>query len=291
MSAAGPRVIALMTCFNRKALTLEALGRFQVAAEAAEVACQVVLVDDASTDGTAEAVAAAFPEVRIIRGTGSLFWNGGMRKAWETARTLPHDYVLWLNDDVHLEPDSLGRFLAFQREQEAQRGPRVISVGKLLDPETGALTYGGYRVAPGLSRLRFVRLPAGTIECDTMNGNCVLIPAIAEAEVGISSPHFTHAVGDIDYGLRAREKGFAILECPEPVARLEKNADYMKKTSALTLSNWRFILFHPKGVPVREWYRFCRAYGGPFWPLNFGVRYAKMIARGLSGGRTVTRSS
>ncbi|SHG88111.1 Glycosyltransferase, GT2 family [Kaistia soli DSM 19436] len=278
------KLVVLMTCFNRRALTLAALEAFFVAARTADLEAEVVLVDDASTDGTAAAVAAAMPKVRIETGTGSLFWNGGMRRAWETARTLPHDYVLWLNDDVHLEPDSLVRLLAFQKEQEAQRGPRVISVGKLLDPATGALTYGGYRIAPGLSRLRFVRLPAGTIECDTMNGNCVLIPAIAEAEVGISSPHFTHAVGDIDYGLRAREKGYAILECPEPVARLEKNADYVKKTAALTLSNWRFILFHPKGVPVREWYHFCRAYGGPFWPVNFGVRYLKMIARGLSGG-------
>jgi hypothetical protein len=38
-----------------------------------------------SSDGTSEAVCEAFPQASILRGQGSLFWNGGMRVAFEAA--------------------------------------------------------------------------------------------------------------------------------------------------------------------------------------------------------------
>lgn len=41
----------------------------------------VFLVDDESTDGTSEAIKSEFPEVSIIKGDGSLFWNRGMYTA------------------------------------------------------------------------------------------------------------------------------------------------------------------------------------------------------------------
>ncbi len=45
----------------------------------------VYLVDDGSSDGTGDAVRQAYPSVSVIRGDGTLFWNRGMRKAWEDA--------------------------------------------------------------------------------------------------------------------------------------------------------------------------------------------------------------
>ena len=62
----------------------------------------VYLVDDGSTDGTSEAVKKNFPQVNIIKGDGTLFWNGGMRVAFSKAMESEHDYYLWLNDDTIL---------------------------------------------------------------------------------------------------------------------------------------------------------------------------------------------
>ena len=47
----------------------------------------VYLVDDGSRDGTSRSVAVRFPQISILEGDGSLFWNGGMRKAF--AQRLP----------------------------------------------------------------------------------------------------------------------------------------------------------------------------------------------------------
>src|SRR5208337_2407549 len=124
-------------------------------------------------------------------------------------------------------------------------------------------TYGGLVHAAGMSRLRFERPSAGNVRCDAMNGNCVLIPAAAVEDIGLSSPNYTHAYGDIDYGLRATAADFTIVEHGKPVGFQEVNTAYAKSVSRLTLKNWRFILFHPKGVSMREWFIFCREHGGP----------------------------
>ncbi len=70
------------------------------------------LVDDGSGDGTTPAVHAEFPEVRVIAGTGHLYWSGGMRVAQQAAVLSDPDYLLWLNDDVELEPEALATLLA-----------------------------------------------------------------------------------------------------------------------------------------------------------------------------------
>jgi len=72
-------IAVLITCFNRKAKTLESLRLLFAQDLPPDVSLQVYLVDDGSTDGTGEAIAQTYPQVTILSGTGSLFWNGGMK--------------------------------------------------------------------------------------------------------------------------------------------------------------------------------------------------------------------
>jgi len=271
-------VAILLTCFNRRETTLAALTALP---EAAAGACRyrIVLVDDGSTDGTGAAVQATYPDAVVVRSDGDLFWNGGMRLAWQTALPLKPDFFLWLNDDTVLRPRAIADLLALHA---AQADPRALVVGCTADPITGEITYGGYRQIEGAwSRLRFRRLAPDEAECDTMNGNCVLFPAAAAVEIGLNSPAYRHAYGDNDYGLRARRAGWRIVELKIPVALQERNARYAELTRKLTLNNWRFILFHPKGVSIREWWTFCWTFGGRLGPVNFLFRYLKMINQGL----------
>ena len=60
---------------------LRSLGAQQVPG----VALDVFVLDDASSDGTSEAVAEQFPEVTVLHGDGELYWNGGMRRAFAAA--------------------------------------------------------------------------------------------------------------------------------------------------------------------------------------------------------------
>jgi len=278
MSDNSPRIAVLATCFNRRDTTLAGLQALRLAAQGIDYT--VYLVDDGSTDGTGAAVAAQFPEARVFTGDGSLYWNGGMRKAWQEAIVDAPDYYMWWNDDLLLEPGSISRLLTFQREMEASHGPRVITLGKVVDPETGLVTYGGYVRVPGASRLRFRRVADDGSVCVTMNGNCVLIPARAVQDVGIHSEHYSHASGDVDYGLRASRAGYAIFQSPHIVGSTPYNFAYAAKQNRLTLANWRFVFTHPQGIPWKEWLHFCRLHGGWMWPVNFVGRYLKIIKFG-----------
>ncbi len=275
LGRSGDRIAVLATCFNRRDTTLAALAALRDAA--AGLNYHVYLVNDGSTDGTGDAVRSGFPEATVIDGDGSLFWNGGMRTAWRAALGAGSDYYLLFNDDLELGPGSLARMFNFQKAMEAANGPKVITIGKVVDPDTGRITYGGYVVAPGRSRLRFLRAPDDGQPCDTMNGNCVLIPARATDEVGLLSEHYRHHTGDIDYGLRARDAGYKLFQTREPVGSTPYNHAAHAKNAQLTWANRKFVLTHPKGLPVREWLYFCRQHAGWTWPVNFVMRYAKIL--------------
>lgn len=267
-----PVIAVLMTCFNRRDLTVRAIDRLP-SAVSGMARYSVFLVDDNSSDGTAEAVAAQFPDATIIRGSGNLYWNRGTRLAWQTAIPTKPDFYLWLNDDTHLRPGSIAQLLELYAANDA----RTIVVGHCIDPRTGSTTYGGFVRRAGVSRLRFRHLEAGEDLCDTMNGNCVLFPASVVGDVGLSSSRFTHAFGDNDYGLRARMAGYKIIQTKTPVAVQEGNDEYKAEKDKLTIRNWRFIFLSPKGIPFLEWLYFCRTHGGAIWMLNFLWRYMKIM--------------
>ncbi|MFC7107553.1 glycosyltransferase family 2 protein [Nonomuraea rubra] len=98
---ADPRVGAVVITWNRREEVLTALGRLLALPERP----QVVLVDNGSADGTAEAVARAYPEVDVValdENLGAVGRNVGV----ERLRT---PYVAFADDDTWWEPGSLAR--------------------------------------------------------------------------------------------------------------------------------------------------------------------------------------
>lgn len=277
-NAGSSRISVLITSYNRRDLTLRCLKSI-FNSSSGNVEIEVYLVIDGSDDGTAERVRMLFPQVRIISGSGNLYWNGGMMLAWQCAIGRHTDFYLWLNDDTELKLNAIEKLILSYRSNE-KCSPKTIVVGRTVSVD-GRTTYGGYVRNSRLSRLSFRHLRDDETSCVTFNGNCVLIPACATDDIGLLCGGFTHAFGDNDYGLRATRAGYRIIEMKEPVAEQEANRLYSKSGRTLTLSNWRHVLFDPKGVPVVEWCRFCARHGGPLWPANFVFRYVKMFVRGL----------
>jgi GT2 family glycosyltransferase/glycosyltransferase involved in cell wall biosynthesis len=273
-------IAALLTCHNRREYTLACLESLRATAIPG-ITIDVHLVDDASNDGTAEAVAAAFTDVEIHRGTGDLFWGGGMRLAFTRAVPTRPDYLLWLNDDVVLDPDALKRLLATYATLCAGRQPLSIVAGSARDPQTGATTYGGVRRTSLLRRMAFAQVaPTDTPQsCDTMNGNVVLVPRSVYSVVGNIDERFTHAMGDLDYGLRARSAGCHVFLAPGHVGTCSVNPLAGTFRDA-TLSRHERLsrVASPKGLPLAEWAAFCRRHGGPLWPALALSPYVRLMA-------------
>src|SRR6266540_3289971 len=117
----GPRVAAVMAAYNRRELTLACLRSLR-AQRAPGVTLDAFVLDDASTDGTGQAIAEEFPEAALLRGTGRLYWNGGMRTAFGAAIAGDYDYYLWMNDDTALHDGALAVLLDTERRLRERGG-------------------------------------------------------------------------------------------------------------------------------------------------------------------------
>lgn len=280
------RVAVLMTCFNRREVTLRCL-RALFAQRSSDFSLEVFLVDDASTDGTGVAVAREFSAVRILKGTGDLYWTGGMRRAFGAALAESFDYYLWLNDDTELFVNALATLLA-QSEHLRKAGCQAILVGNVQDPVDGHHTYGGLLRRSNLHPVSFQLASMGVRlqPCDAMEGNCTLIPKAVADVVGNLDPQFQHNFGDVDYGLRARRSGVPILAMPGFVGACAANP---KKGAwqdpDLDFSvRWK-LLMSPKGCHWNDWFYFTRRHGGFFWPVFAISPYIKVFLTSLLRGK------
>jgi GT2 family glycosyltransferase len=277
-----------MTCFNRRETTLRCLRALLGGDVPAGTELTVFLLDDASPDGTADVVRRALPEVRVLHGTGSLFWSGGMRQAWRTAMEQGFDDYLWLNEDTILFADTLRRMLATQTEQRRLRGRPVIVVGATRASDAAVVTYGGLIRASRLNPLKLALLPVSDTPqaCETMNGNCVLVPHAVTQTVGILDEAFVHAMGDIDYGLRARAAGFALVVSPGFAGVCERNRREGTFADATLPPRTRMRrVLEPKGLPLRSWATLTRRHGGLLWPALFLWPYLRLVVSSLSPRR------
>lgn len=199
-------IATLITVHNRKQKTLQCLRCLykQVPIEGYEL--DVFLTDDGCTDGTPESIREEFPQVTIIKGDGSLFWNRGMYAAWSKAVEIAdYDYYLWLNDDTALFDDSLTKLLCVSNENN----DKCIVVGATCDSNKNHITYGGRDI-----KGKLLSISDTTQKCEAFNGNIVLIPRYVYQLLGKNKYTYRHALGDFDYGLRAYKKGVTSIVAP-----------------------------------------------------------------------------
>ena len=281
-----PTITVLLTCFNRRAKTLAALeALFKQGGAGAAFTLNVFLVDDGSTDGTGDAVRKAFPLVHVIDGTGDLYWNGGMRRAFEGAVEHSFGYMLWLNDDTDLNNDAIMRLLETTRLLAQQGHDKTAVFGSTCDPRTGDLTYGGFQRRRGpILRLQHVGPDQNhPREVTTIAGNCALVSKAAVDAVGNLEPRFFHAWGDVDYGMRLRDAGGSVWLAPGYLAQCDPNpaAQQWRDDPNLSLRDRLTHMNSFRGLYPPDWLLFIRRHGGVTWPLAWAIPYVQLITRHL----------
>lgn len=271
----------LLTCHNRVELTLECLRLFYEQTALTSTTASVYLVDDGSSDGTSRAVKEAFPDVNLIIGDGSLYWNQGMRVAFSAALVDSFDYYLWLNDDTRLYRCSLDELLKTSEQLHMELDSPCVVIAAAKDSRTGVLSYGGYRRRPSiLSKLKFELADAEDkpVQVEGMCGNCVLIPREVVEVVGNISACYRHRWGDIDYSLRALEKGYLTWVAPGFLAECDANPHEDRwRNKALPFVERFQELNSLKGLGGKDWYNFVRRHGGLLWPLDWIRPYIRLL--------------
>jgi GT2 family glycosyltransferase len=281
------KLCVLMTCFNRKQETLACLQALKNNNGLDSISLECVIVDDGSTDSTSEAINSKFPWVKVVQGTGSLYWCRGIHEAWRVARLGGYDYYLWLNDDTILYRDAISRLLACEKMLNENNNAPLIIVGSTVDEKTGLLTYGGeVRKSYFLTRFSKVELADHPQRCDSMNGNIVLISAAAMNIVGNIDPAFEHAMGDTDYALRANHLGVSVWVAPSVFGECSKNSiSGTFADSTLPLNRRWKAMMSPKGLPWRSWLILTRRHTGLLWPIYFVWPYVRLVISSLLLGK------
>ncbi len=277
-------IAVIMTCHNRREITLSCLHSLYKCDLPNDFILQVFLVDDGSSDGTSDAIASEFPKVLTINGDGSLFWNGGMALAFSEALKVGFDYYLWLNDDTILYTDAISSLLLCEKQHFEQAGRHTLVVGSTCDSAEKITTYGGLVRVSRWKRTSFVLLPMKTEAqyCDTINGNCVLVPAQIAAELGTLEEAYAHGMGDIDYGLRANQCNYKPLVSPGYVGVCDHNSTLGGfHDISLPFSVRMKSMLSSKGLPLKTWFTFTRRHAGILWPVYFVWPYCRVAISSL----------
>lgn len=277
MEAVSPAdAYILIPVHNRQATTLACLHRLDQSGDLARYT--VLVVDDGSTDGTAEAIQQAWPQVQVLSGDGNLWWTGAMRLAMETAIAQGADYLIWLNDDCRVAPGTIPDLVRFCRENpgaiagaqgfELERSEQIAFGGKVK-------TWKGYR---------FITVPAGQVmPCDMLSGNLVCISRAVVQAIGYPNPQETpHYGGDSLYLLRAQKAGFQLfVDARHPNANQAGEPRLNPTNWLMAAGDAGYILrlaFNPySGLSWRLWWRFNWQAYGAWGVVMFLKKYASLL--------------
>lgn len=207
----SPRVAVIVLTYNGRNVTLQALPSI-VALDYPNFT--VVLVDNASTDGTAAAVAAAFPSVELVRVEENQGAAGGYNLGMRWALDRGYDFLLILNNDIEVHPGLLRELLVVAEHQ-----PKVGAVGPKV------LYYGNRdRIWSAGGRISFREAVTrerglGELDCgqydrdeavDYINGCGLLIRRQALLDAGLWDTIFHLSVEDADWCVRLRRSGWSV---------------------------------------------------------------------------------
>lgn len=254
-------IAVLLTCHNRKQVTLSCLERLFEISQNIDVYC----VDDNSTDGTAEAIVKSFPQVHLIHGDGNLFWCRGMRKAWAEASVHNYDFYFWLNDDLLLYDDCFDEMLQCSGENEH----KAVIAGLVQETLTKQVIYGGFDKSKKL-----IAANGKLNEVHNLNGNFVLVPRYVFDKVGLFDSVYHHDLGDVAYGYEVHRQGMHVFTSRKYIG--SSDSALQSKNERIRLNGTTLVkrfnkLYSPLGSNPFITFHFLRRYEGILKAVLFFV--------------------
>jgi len=173
---------------------------------------KTIIVDDGSTDGTAEMLEQEFPEVHVIKGDGNLWWTAATNLGVKYAIENNAEYILTLNNDTIATEKFLEKMIFW-----AMQTPNALFGAFAIDFETKKPIYGGERINWKLANSKFLLdiLPKeqwhGLHEVTHFPGRGLFIPSDVFKKIGFfDEKHFPHYAADYDFTHRAIRAGFKV---------------------------------------------------------------------------------
>ena len=206
-------ITVVIVAYSSSGTIGDALASLAAAHE--EGLARVVVVDNASPDGTADRVALDHPWVELVRSPENLGYGRGCNLGFERVRS---PFVLFMNADVVIAPADLRELLRFQRGGDrigmtapATRFPWTDlfqPVGNALTPRSLVAEASGI---PGLSpKKRALRSGEASFKTDWLCGAIMLVRSDAFRAVGGFDPRFFLYFEETDICRRLHAAGWEL---------------------------------------------------------------------------------
>ena len=230
---------------------------------------EIVVADNASTDGTVEMLRRDWPNVRLIE----MGRNLGFASATNAAiRACDSELVLLLNSDTKIIPGSIDRLISVLERDPvaAAAGPRLIddsgrvelSFGRMMSPwnemHQKVLRLGIATNIPLLTRWLTHRTMSSHYP-DWVSGACLLVYRSCGTDVGWLDERFFLYCEDVDFCAALRAEGHKILFTPEAeVIHSRGKSGAVNPVNTRTLYRQSQLTFYDKHYP--QWTGCLRFY-------------------------------
>jgi GT2 family glycosyltransferase len=187
---------------------------------------EIIVVDNASTDGSVEMIETDFADITIIKNTENLGFAKANNQAMRTAKG---DFFLMLNSDTIVKEGAIEALVNFMEKQEgsAAVGPKVLNVDGTIQSK------GSYFPSLSESLILFLRIhkfftkkiksclfpkifgDENTInKVDWVSGCCILIRRDIAYEIGLLDEAFFFYGEEIEWCFRAKQAGYSVYYFP-----------------------------------------------------------------------------
>lgn len=253
----------------------------------------VIVVDNASTDGSVEMIRSEYPEVQLIPLQENTGFCGGVNRGIREAET---EYVILLNNDIHADTHFVEELL-----RGISADPRIFSCqAKMLQMDRPELIddAGDFYNALGWARARGKGKPSGSYDREDQIFACCAGAAIYRRalfdQLGyFDEKHFAY-LEDIDVGYRARIAGYENRFVPSAVVYHKGSASSGSRYNAFkvrhaarnniymiykNMARWQILLNLPlflTGHIIKFLFFMCKGLGGSYLKgLWQGILFAR----------------
>lgn len=206
--------------YNTKDLTLKCLE--SVIKSKQKVPYKILVIDNASSDGTVAAIRKKYPGVKVIENKENLGFGQGHNIAYEKSDT---KYLLLLNTDTEIEDTALDQLVATaKRENYSILAPKLVYADNRLQPNFGNLPdfYNTFLWLSNLDTIfnKFTQITSyhtekpffyhGTKQVGWVSGAVVLINRDDFLSIGLFDPKIFMYAEDVDLGWKAQRNNLKV---------------------------------------------------------------------------------
>lgn len=303
-ASAAPTVSAIVVSWNTRRMTLDCLRSIE--ADCAGLAHEIIVVDNASTDGSPEAIAAALPGATVIRNGRNAGFARANNQGIAAARGA---YLALINSDVIVRPGCIGALVRYLEEHSdaGLAAPRIVDAAGRLQPN--CLRFPGYwnrlcettglaKMFAGVDWLGDTRVAERrhdrTRDVDILTGCFWVARAEAVGRIGGLDENFFMYGEDMDWCRRFRRGGWRVVFHPAGGAVHFGGASSAGQPTRFFIELQRSILRYWRKHHGRIGWIYCAATIALHQVLRLAaecVAYALRPGRRGACGRKIRRSA